>query len=305
MRARATTQPFSYANSHPDAIQKGARTIDYHGFSANHSFLDKSVRGEAPVTCPENHLVWNAGKRPRSFSAGIDGIGEFRNVSIRPGRFILVPAGYYWWWALEGDTETVSVRLTADALDELDVAVLRLYVGRRGEQRFDKIAALVECIRDELANPTDTSPSLVNGFRQSLSVMLLRSFARVPRKSDPFSMEHVAEERSAENKLRAFIGSGELEDCVREQRGIKQIARELKLSSPHCGRVFHRLMGIGFTDYVYRLRMNRAGALLREGMTGTKAATDVAYSDRSHFNRDFKNHFGVSPGVYADSHRPR
>ncbi|WP_434771476.1 AraC family transcriptional regulator [Pseudomonas entomophila] len=56
----------------------------------------------------------------------------------------------------------------------------------------------------------------------------------------------------------------------------------------------------GFTPHAYQLnaRINRARAWLREGRPLADVAYRLGFADQSHFQRVFKAHTGVTPGLY-------
>ena len=57
-------------------------------------------------------------------------------------------------------------------------------------------------------------------------------------------------------------------------------------------------------QFVKTMRLDRARVLiLEEGLGVGEAARAVGYPSLSHFINEFKRHFGVTPGVYAESVR--
>lgn len=51
--------------------------------------------------------------------------------------------------------------------------------------------------------------------------------------------------------------------------------------------------------WLKKLRMRRAVELLCDGSNVNQTADCLAYQDRSHFSRDFKKHYGLSPKRFA------
>jgi AraC-like DNA-binding protein/ligand-binding sensor protein len=84
----------------------------------------------------------------------------------------------------------------------------------------------------------------------------------------------------------------------------REIATRLGISEGHFGKVFRRIMGQPFRDYVQSVRMERAQALLLESKRPIgEVALDVGYSDTSAFTRAFTRSCGVSPSEYRESPR--
>jgi AraC-like DNA-binding protein/NAD(P)H-dependent FMN reductase len=76
-------------------------------------------------------------------------------------------------------------------------------------------------------------------------------------------------------------------------------AGKAHMSRYHFSRTFRRVTGVRFIDYVMRLRLERACALLAEGeQTVTAVAFAVGYQDLRSLERTFKKELGYSPSQY-------
>jgi AraC-like DNA-binding protein len=71
--------------------------------------------------------------------------------------------------------------------------------------------------------------------------------------------------------------------------------------------VFREQMGIAPHRYICRLRVERAQALIREGVPAANAASEAGFYDQSHLSRHFKSFVGMTPGQYMTTalRRPR
>ena len=84
-----------------------------------------------------------------------------------------------------------------------------------------------------------------------------------------------------------------------EPLSLEQIGRQVGCSPFHLSRTFSREMGISIPQYLRKLRMERAGELLRSGKYNvTEAALEVGYSSLSHFSQAFCQTMGCCPGLY-------
>jgi AraC-like DNA-binding protein len=63
-------------------------------------------------------------------------------------------------------------------------------------------------------------------------------------------------------------------------------------------RCFTKELGLPPHAYLVQVRVQRAAALLRRGVSLPDAAQDVGFADQSHLNRHFLRHYGVTPGTY-------
>jgi AraC-like DNA-binding protein len=86
--------------------------------------------------------------------------------------------------------------------------------------------------------------------------------------------------------------------------GIAMLAREVCLSEDHFSRLFKRVTGLAFTEYVSRVRVNHAQRILA---ATTKQIAEVAFEcgfeSIPHFNRMFKRYAGLPPTAYRASRR--
>jgi AraC-like DNA-binding protein/ligand-binding sensor protein len=82
---------------------------------------------------------------------------------------------------------------------------------------------------------------------------------------------------------------------------LQKIAQAAGLSAPYFSTIFKEEMGENLSNYINRLRVERAAAMLVETTTPiSKIATDCGFEDQSWFSKIFKSHTRISPGKYRD-----
>ncbi|HEX9001301.1 MAG TPA: AraC family transcriptional regulator [Blastocatellia bacterium] len=82
------------------------------------------------------------------------------------------------------------------------------------------------------------------------------------------------------------------------------IAKEAGLSSPRLRGLFKESTGISLGHYLKLLRLETARRLLEDGFPTIQEVMDrVGIHDLSHFNRDFKAVYEVTPAKYRDHYR--
>jgi AraC-like DNA-binding protein len=88
---------------------------------------------------------------------------------------------------------------------------------------------------------------------------------------------------------------------------LSELAGMTGLSMWRFATVFREQMGIAPHRYICRLRVERAQALIREGVTAANAASEAGFYDQSHLSRHFKSFVGMTPGQYMTTalRRPR
>ena len=80
---------------------------------------------------------------------------------------------------------------------------------------------------------------------------------------------------------------------------LSELARELGVSKYTFSRRFRQVMGVPFRDYLVRLRLEKAKALLATGgFSITEVAQMVGFGDLPRLDKLFKRYTGVTPSAY-------
>jgi AraC-like DNA-binding protein/ligand-binding sensor protein len=82
---------------------------------------------------------------------------------------------------------------------------------------------------------------------------------------------------------------------------LQEIAEASGLSAPYFSTIFKDEMGENLSNYLNRLRVEKAAAMLMEtGLTLHEIALACGFEDQSWFSKIFKNFTGLSPGKYRE-----
>ncbi|PYM63743.1 MAG: hypothetical protein DMD79_07895 [Candidatus Rokuibacteriota bacterium] len=92
-----------------------------------------------------------------------------------------------------------------------------------------------------------------------------------------------------------------LERHYAEHVPLATLARQVEVTTSHLIRLFRAHVGLPPHAYQARVRINRARALLREGVRPADVATETGFSDQSHLTREFRRVVGVTPGRYQSA----
>jgi len=85
----------------------------------------------------------------------------------------------------------------------------------------------------------------------------------------------------------------------RSDLSIQDIARFLEMSPSYLSKTFKSEIGDTFTDYLTKLRMNKALQLLTDtNLKVYEIAQAIGYNDQTHFSKAFKKQYGVSPSDF-------
>jgi AraC-like DNA-binding protein len=95
-------------------------------------------------------------------------------------------------------------------------------------------------------------------------------------------------------RAKAFINEHQREDI-----SLGQVAKAVNTSTFYFCKMFKKVTGINFTDYVSRVRIENAkNLLLNPNLRVSEIAYEVGFQSLTHFNRVFKKIIGQSPTEY-------
>ncbi len=102
-------------------------------------------------------------------------------------------------------------------------------------------------------------------------------------------------------RAKAYIEEHQAEDL-----SLGEVARAVHASTFYFCKVFKRATGLNFTEYVSRVRIEKAKNLaLNPNLRISEIAFAVGFQSLTHFNRVFKRIVGMSPTAYrAQLHHP-
>lgn len=167
------------------------------------------------------------------------------------------------------------------------------------ESLFEKAAAQVkewglETGREELHNAFFSTKVVPNKQYDSV-VKLLSIFAQhISILSNQIAMRHENAEPPVITRAKAFIEQHQGEDL-----SLGQVARAVNTSTFYFCKIFKKATGLNFTEYVSRVRIEKAkNLLLNPNLRVSEIAYEVGFQSLTHFNRVFKRITGQSPTDY-------
>jgi len=87
-----------------------------------------------------------------------------------------------------------------------------------------------------------------------------------------------------------------IEEHQTDDISLSDVAKAVNTSTFYFCKMFRKITGINFTDYVSRLRIERAkNLLLNQNLRVSEIAYEIGFQSLTHFNRVFKRVVGQSP----------
>ncbi|WP_433956812.1 helix-turn-helix domain-containing protein [Cytobacillus horneckiae] len=79
---------------------------------------------------------------------------------------------------------------------------------------------------------------------------------------------------------------------------LKNVSNHLFLNTAYFSRFFRETTGIGFKDYLIKLRISKAKQMLANGHLVTDVCMSIGYSNLSYFSQIFKKEVGLCPSNF-------
>jgi AraC-like DNA-binding protein/ligand-binding sensor protein len=126
-------------------------------------------------------------------------------------------------------------------------------------------------------------------------VKLLAIFAQhISMVSNQVLVQHENAELPAISRAKQFIHDNQAENL-----SLGQVAKAVNMSTFYFCKMFKRAAGLNFTEYVSRVRVEKAkNLLLNRNLRVSEIAYEVGFQSLTHFNRVFKKITGQSPTEY-------
>jgi len=167
------------------------------------------------------------------------------------------------------------------------------------EEQFNKVLEL--CKKWELDLNPETlrkayfSGKVINQKQHDSAIKLLGIFAQhLSMLSNQVFIQQENAEPPVISKARAYI-----HDHQTEEISLSQVAKAVNMSSYYFCKMFKKITGINFTDYVARVRIEKSkNLLLNPNLRISEIAFEVGFQSLTHFNRVFKKILGQSPTDY-------
>jgi len=167
------------------------------------------------------------------------------------------------------------------------------------EAQFNKVARLCEKwgleANRETLRKAYFSGKVISQKEHDSAVKLLTIFAQhLAMLSNQVFIQQENSEPPVITKARAYIQEHQTEEI-----SLGQVAKAVNMSSYYFCKMFKKVTGINFTDYVARIRIEKSkNLLLNPNLRISEIAFEVGFQSLTHFNRVFKKILGQSPTEY-------
>jgi AraC-like DNA-binding protein/ligand-binding sensor protein len=196
----------------------------------------------------------------------------------------------------------VPVKLGADTIGYLQTGqVMRQKPTAASFQRAMKEAQVLGVdIDNSPAREAYFNTPVVSQKKLESATSLLGIFAdHLSMKSNQLAVQSANAEPPVITKAKQFI-----QEHHAEELSLGTVAKTVHTSIFYFCKLFRKVTGINFTEYVSRVRIEKAkNLLLNPNLRISEIAYEVGFQSLTHFNRVFKKLIGQSPTEYR-SHLP-
>lgn len=93
-----------------------------------------------------------------------------------------------------------------------------------------------------------------------------------------------------------------IHDHFHQEIDLDSLARHVHLNPTYLSRFFRQTVGISFSQYLRKYRINQAQRLLKQSdLSIVEVGCGIGYSEPTHFSRVFKQETGMTPSQYRNS----
>jgi len=166
-------------------------------------------------------------------------------------------------------------------------------------EQFEKAAARlaqsgVELDRTRLKEAYFATRVMPEKQRESATTLLKIFALHLSMLSNQVVVKQENAEPPVITKAKAYIEEHQAEDL-----SLGQVARAVATSSFYFCKIFKKMTGINFTEYLSRVRIEKSkNLLLNPNLRVSEIAYEVGFQSLTHFNRVFKRVLGQSPTDY-------
>ena len=112
---------------------------------------------------------------------------------------------------------------------------------------------------------------------------------------------HEAQHQATSAKTTYLQCRNYIDENFSEITSISQMARDCGWNPVYIARLFKRFSGIKPSEYINRLKLNKAAVLLNTTETSVKdIAHETGFKDRYTFSKKFKKSYDLSPNRYRN-----
>lgn len=198
--------------------------------------------------------------------------------------FFLTPADFH-KYAYEDGFDLYNIQFTSDAVSSdllTRITQNSIRVHKVDEDRFDKICRMFSVMKD-LYKKDSSDAEIIPRLLECILLLLFRD-------SQPENREKRVDDENIQKAI-MYIHSH-----FKENPTLSEVADALHLNSRYFCTRFKSYTAQTYKEYLRAVKLRYARRLvLATSIPIIEVAENSGYSTQSHFNREFKDYYGISP----------
>lgn len=248
------------------------------------------------ITKPEIHVNWPPLKK-NYVVCSLEGEGRvFLNgewVAMPAGRVAYIPydSPVIYEPIDEKDWSTSYITFCGSSAENI--------LGKKGyvcdDKRLSFITEEIKLLKDHFDDPD--WDALCYGLLYRIIISL-----RKPREQNEF---HFADRNDYSVMQKVHVTVQNVNERFCEDLSLPMLAEKAQITEQYYCRLFKKITGTNFTNYVNSLRISRACTMLMNhpDYRIDKIAFDCGFQNPAYFNKIFKREIGVTPTEFRESHK--
>lgn len=106
------------------------------------------------------------------------------------------------------------------------------------------------------------------------------------------------------NREAALVARDYIEACLDEAFSLQELEQATGHDRWQLSRDFRAMFGVSPYRYLILRRLEKARDLLLQGRSGAQAAAECGFADQSHFGRQFRKAWGLTPKAWLRAMKP-
>jgi AraC-like DNA-binding protein len=217
-----------------------------------------------------------------------------RETIVREGHVFVVPRGVVHRTSFLTPVRAIALWLGADFVAEVGDAMGPMrpaLASGIATAHTSRVRGLLDLLVDEVNGGDAGYARAAEALSESVVIEVLR---------------HAPQSERGARDPRVAQAIAQMNEAFDEPLGIDDLAKTARMSRFHFSRLFRDETGQAPYQYLLRVRVGKAAAMLRGGHCSvTEAALACGFTDLSRFARTFKKHTGKSPSTFGVANRTK
>lgn len=193
-------------------------------------------------------------------------------------------------YTIKFDNNTVSSRIFKRILD-----VSPPLVGNLSGEQLNDVLSDLKLLEKEFFEKRPDSELLIRAVLEKLLLISLRNLEKTQKKSE---IKPVSYEPSVQKAV------SYLNYHFRGDISLRSVAEMLHLTPNYFGEIFKKNIGMSFTEYVKKLRLNYAyNLLINSNLNINQICYESGFNTISYFIDNFKKEYGETPYKFSKSQK--